>query len=109
MGRDAFHLVPGIPGLLAHFGDGVEDFAVRAAAPIAVGFRSGFFVAGEFADGLVHRLPRSIISGSMVALRAMPTSQNRDMGHPAPNGPGEIERARFERVGLDAIEFKSGV
>jgi hypothetical protein len=45
----------------------------------------------------------------MVALRAMPTSQNRDLGHPAPNGPGEIERARFERVGLDAIEFKSGV
>jgi hypothetical protein len=26
MGRDAIHLVPGIPGLLTHLGDGVEDF-----------------------------------------------------------------------------------
>ena len=52
---DAFHLVPGIQGLLAHLGDGIEDFAVPAAAPIAVGFRPGFFVAGEFVDGLIHR------------------------------------------------------
>jgi hypothetical protein len=51
---DAFHLVPGIPGLLAHLGDGVEDFAIGPTAPVAVGFRSGFFVAGEFAKGLFH-------------------------------------------------------
>jgi hypothetical protein len=50
------HLVPAVPHLLAELCDGIEDLAVRAAAPIAIGFRSGFFVAGEFADGLVHNV-----------------------------------------------------
>src|SRR5665213_2015212 len=62
---DAFHLVPGIPGLLAHLGDCIEDFSVRPTAPVAVGFRSGFFVGGEFAEGLFHRSASTHYTGSV--------------------------------------------
>lgn len=65
MGCDAFHLVPGIPGLLAHLGDSVEDFGVGATAPVAVGFRSCFFFAREFAESFIDSSSLFIPSGSL--------------------------------------------
>jgi hypothetical protein len=61
MGCDAFHRIPASVGLFAHLRDCIKDFSVRPTAPGAVGFRSGFFVGGEFAEGLFHRNAHVII------------------------------------------------
>jgi len=59
-----------------------EALGRGTAAPVAVCLGALLGQVGDFADGLIHRIAYLYYTGSTVALRAMPTSQNRDMGHP---------------------------
>ena len=67
--------VPGIPTFFAHLGDGVEGFGIGATAPVATRLSTGFFVAGEFAQGRIHfatlSIPRSVLGHDVALLHAL--------------------------------------